>query len=275
MIILRKKQTVVGIILLFLISAVVITFVQPLKYASESRVLVIQNFAPETDPYLISKSNEYVSTVLSQVVGTNIFFNDVITSSPSINKNYFTADPRDQMKIWNNTVSAAPVADTGIINITVYHKDKKQADLINRTIDDILQSKHQNYHGSGANLQVVVLNQPLVSKYPAKPNIFLNLIAGLIFGLICALIYVYLSPEEEIRIKLQSKSEKKVVVPENIKEVIRENVTLKLPELNINQNSLKTSGYTQPVETKKYEEYDDLEIKNFDGNMKNIFGQPK
>lgn len=193
----RKKQTIFAIVLLFVMAATVLTIIQPFKYSAETKLLVIQSFPANQDPYTASKSNEYLSSVLSSVVTTNTFYNEVVNTGFNINTNYFPKDIKKLMRAWKDTVSADSVYDTGILNISVYHKDSYQADQIIRAVNNVLQDKHAFYHGVGEGVTIKVLDQPVVSDRPVKPNIALNLLAGFMAGLLLALIYVYLFPEDD------------------------------------------------------------------------------
>lgn len=198
----RKKQTIIAIVVLFVMSATILTIVQPFKYSAESKLLVIQSFPPNQDPYTASKSNEYLSSVLATVVGTNSFYNEVVNAGFNINTNYFPKDTKKLMRSWRDTVKASSQYDTGMLNITVYHKDSYQADQIIRAVNSVLQTKHTLYHGIGDGVSIKILDQPVVSDRPVKPNVPLNLMVGFAVGLILALIYVYLFPEEEYSLSM-------------------------------------------------------------------------
>ena len=83
-----KKQTIASVIILFLAITAIFTFIQPLKYSSESSVLVVQNFPAGADQSFISKSNEYISNILAKVVSSNLFYSDVIKAGFNIDKKY-------------------------------------------------------------------------------------------------------------------------------------------------------------------------------------------
>ena len=100
-----KKQTIASVVVLFLAITAIFTFCQPLKYNSESSVLVVQNFPPGTDQYSISKSNEYISNILAKVVSSNLFYDDVLNSGFNIDRNYFskTNNINTEMDKWEKT----------------------------------------------------------------------------------------------------------------------------------------------------------------------------
>ncbi|MDO9399655.1 MAG: Wzz/FepE/Etk N-terminal domain-containing protein [bacterium] len=206
----KRKQTVSVIVLLTLLLAMVFTLVQPFKYGANLKVLVIQNFSANTDPYTASKSNEYLSNVLARVIYSNSFYNNILVSGFSVNKIYFSGNVEKQMKKWTKTINAKVINDSGIINVNVYHTNRAQAEQIAKAISYALQTKHTLYHGGGDNVKIKIIDEPFVSNFPVKPNVILNLSLGLIIGLFLAFCYVYLFPEDRFDIIRLFEKKKKV-----------------------------------------------------------------
>ena len=207
----RKKQTIFSATILFFLISALLTFVQPFKYASEARLLVVQNAPQGVDPYQVNKANEYVADVLAQVISTNSFFNEVINSDFNINKTYFPEDPLRQLKKWKKTIRANSSNTGGMISISVLHSDKYQSNQIIEAINSIIQSKHTAYHGSGDQVSIKIMDQPFTSTFPVNPNIPLNLALGIVFGLIFSLTYIFLFPEEVYNLKFFPKRKTKKV----------------------------------------------------------------
>jgi len=195
----KKKMTIFLIVIIFLILALILTIIQPFKYGSSAQILIIQN-SVNPDPYSASKSTEYLSNILAEVTYSNSFFENVLNSGYFIDKSYFGQSVKDQMKIWDKTISAKAVNNSGIISINVYHKDRAQAELIARAAVYTLQTKHNLYHGGGDNVAMKVIDEPITSNYPVKPNLILNFGLALVLGFIFAGVYIYLFPEEKYNI---------------------------------------------------------------------------
>ncbi len=196
----RKRKTVFGVIALFLVLAVGIVAVQRFKYSSKSQLLVVQEYNRTVDAYTASKSNEYLSSVLANVVTSNSFFTKVMEAGFDVNESYFGDSTKDQMKEWNRTVSAKSINDSGIISVTVYHADRAQAEKIDRAINHVLMTQNVAYHGSGEAVKVRLIDQPLTSSFPVKPNIPLILGLAIALGLVTSLIYLYLLPQSLPRV---------------------------------------------------------------------------
>jgi capsular polysaccharide biosynthesis protein len=189
---LRKKQKIVWLWIFGLVFlSALIAFSQPLKYGATSQVLVVQNFGQGTDPYTVSRSNEYLSNILARVITSQSFLNETLAAGFDIDKSYFPADLRLKMKLWQRTVSAVSVGDSGVIEISVYHPEREQAEQLAQAINYTLKSKNSLYHGFGEGLSIKVLDQPLLSVWPVKPNIPVNLGLAAFAGLLVGLLHVY------------------------------------------------------------------------------------
>jgi len=246
----KKKQTIFSITLLFFLISAVLTFIQPFKYSSESRLLVVQSIPAGVDPYQVNKANEYIAEVLAQIIPTNSFFNDVINTEFNINKTYFPSDPLKQLKKWRKTVKAHVSNNGGMISISVLHPDKYQSNQILKAVDYLIQKNHTLYHGSGENVSVKIVDQPFTSIFPVSPNIPLNLIFGLVLGLIFSLTYIFLFPEEVYNLRFLPKRKRKNI---NFQMEIDEN---QFKEDLIKQNNQNLEKlYNQEVNEEERQEY--------------------
>ncbi len=191
----RKRKTIFGIIAIFILLGIGVVAVQRFKYSSKSQLLVVQEYNKTVDAYTASKSNEYLSSVLASVVSSNSFFTKVLETGFEINASYFGETPKEQMKQWEKTINAKSINDSGIIAITVYHPNRAQAEKIDRAINHVLMTQHTAYHGSGEAVKVRLIDQPITSSFPVKPNIPLTIGLAIILGFIAGLVYVYLTPQ--------------------------------------------------------------------------------
>ncbi|QQG52830.1 MAG: hypothetical protein HY931_01170 [Candidatus Falkowbacteria bacterium] len=189
----RKKQTILAIMFVAVVLVIGLSLLSPLKYGVKSRLLVLQN-AGSADAYSLSKSNEYLGNLFAQVVYSSSFYDQVIASSYSINRDYFAGNYNQQLKKWRETISTSTQGDTGIVEINVYHTSTQEAKQIALAINDILMNNNQNYH-SGQNIKVNIIDQPLVSAYPVKPNIPYNAALALVASFLISLFYIYIFPE--------------------------------------------------------------------------------
>lgn len=190
----KRKSIVLFFVLSFLLIAAAITFSQPLKYSASSRLLIIQE-GTSSDPYSIAKANQYLGSLLAESAYSGSFF-ELLSSSnnASINWSYFNGTYKQQIKTWKKTIYARSVSDTGIIEIEIYHPNPEQARQISLAVDNMLMTQNNLYQSSNSNLKIKVIDQPIVSSFPVKPNLFVNFGAALLFGLLLGLAYIYNFP---------------------------------------------------------------------------------
>ncbi len=196
----RRKGVIFYAWLIFIMLGAGATFSQSLKYEASSKLLIVQNVSG-ADPYTVSKSNQYLGNLFSQIVYSNSFF-ELVTSSNNfdINKSYFTDNYKKQMKIWSQTITAKS-NDSGIIEISIYHPNAYQAKQIALGVNDVLINQGFNYQGGTESIKIKIIDQPLVSDYPVKPNIIFNFLAFSALGILAGLIYLYISPTKKAPIK--------------------------------------------------------------------------
>jgi capsular polysaccharide biosynthesis protein len=183
-----KKILFFGIVAMFL--AVGLSLLETLKYSSQVRMLIIQPAALNVDPYTAIRSAEQIGNNLAEVVYTTDFFNKV-TNAPNfgIDPAYFPDNDAKRRKLWSQTVSVKVENGTGLLNITVYHPDKEQATAIAQAIAYVMTTEGANYVG-GTALQIRLVDEPLVSRFPVKPNIPVNAFTGLALGMLFGVVYV-------------------------------------------------------------------------------------
>jgi capsular polysaccharide biosynthesis protein len=226
----NRKRIVVMITAIFLSFAILFSAIQPFKYGSSLTLLTVHSFSENTDPYVASKSNEYLSSLLAQIVFSNSFFESVLDSGYNIDKDYFSGSDKKKIKKWSQTVSAKAVADSGMISINIYHTDRDQAEEIARAITYTLQTTHTDYHGFGKNVDIKIIDKPITSTFPIKPDILLNLGVALAFGLIFSLCWVYIFPENKKKTARHHK--------ENFESILKDNENNDSYEDYLNQGNI-------------------------------------
>lgn len=186
-----KKIFLFGVIAM--IVAVGLSFTQKLKYSSTVRMLIIQPSSLNVDPYTAIRSAEQIGNNLAQVVYTTDFFAKVTNvSNFAIDPTYFPDNDAKRRKLWSQTISVRVENGTGLLNITVYHPDKEQATSIAQAIAYVMTTEGANYVG-GTALQIRLVDAPLVSRFPVKPNIPVNGFTGLVLGALFGAVYVILT----------------------------------------------------------------------------------
>lgn len=166
-----------------------LSFVRPLEYSSTLRLLVIQKAGLNLDPYTAIRSAERIADNLSQVIYTSVFYDRVLNAGFHIDKTYFNANENKRRTQWTKMVTSVVTHETGFLQIAVYHTDKDQASEIGRAIAYILTTEGNTYIG-GTDLDIRLVDTPVQSRFPVRPNIPLNAFLGAVIGIILSALYL-------------------------------------------------------------------------------------
>lgn len=180
--------------LLGLILALIVSFVQPLKYSSTVRLLILQNVGSGVDAYTASRSEERIADNLSTLIYTSTFFDQVMNAGFDIDQTIFSVDPTRQRKEWGRTVKATVTRGSGLLSVTAYHQDVDQAEQLVRAIAFVLTDRVGEYT-SGGNVSVRLVDEPLNSRWPVKPNVLVNLLSGFVLGGFVGVTFVLLQTD--------------------------------------------------------------------------------
>jgi capsular polysaccharide biosynthesis protein len=175
-----KRLLVYGLVTALLGVGVSLLF--PLEYSSTMRLLIIQKQLSTTDPYTAIKAAEGMSTNLSQIMYTTSFYDKVMTAKFNIDQSYFKTDERKRREQWNKMIATSVTRESGMLVVTVYHKDPEQASQIARAIAFVMTTEGWQYVGS--DLQVKLVDDPLQSRWPTRPNLPGNAVTGFVIGAI-------------------------------------------------------------------------------------------
>lgn len=154
----------------------------PLEYRADAQVLIISQSRYGVDPYTVVRSAERVGENLAQVIKTNDFFEKVTTQPQfGLDTSRFRGVPeRTKRKRWARTIDASVVFGTGVLNVSTYHKNPEQARKYAAAAANALVEKGWEYVGGDVTMKVV--NNAVVSKWPVRPNLFVNTLVGFVVG---------------------------------------------------------------------------------------------
>jgi len=163
----------------------------PVRYSSEVKILVIQKQPNDkVDAFSAAKSAEYLGDVLSRMIYTDSFIEDVKNSSPDIKWN-FSSSSEKRKKEWEKEIDIKKINNTGILEIKVLDRSKAEAKKISEAITNNFINNGKKYHGGGDNVEIKLIDGPIVSDFQASPNILLNIIFAFAIGLIGSLSWAY------------------------------------------------------------------------------------
>mgnify|MGYP002639521432 CR=1 FL=1 len=170
--------------LILAISAGFFSLLLPLEYRADAQVYIISKSRYGVDPYTVVKSAERVGENLIQLTRTSDFYNKVMEQpGHDLDKSMFeNVSERTKRKRWQKTVQTSVVYGTGVLNISAYNEDPDMAKKYAGATADTLAAQGWQYVGGDVTIKVV--NEPVVSRFPMRPNVLLNAILGFILGIL-------------------------------------------------------------------------------------------
>lgn len=286
----KRKTTVISITLIFVIIGLIITLVQPLKYRSKSRLLILQP-STSSDAYTVARSNEYVGSLISEVIYSGSFLDSLKSSDYVFDRNYFNDTYKENVKKWGKTVFARSSGSTGVIDIEIYHTNPEEAKRISNAVNQLIISGQSPYKFNADQTKISIIDEPVVSSFPVKPNIPVNLAISILFGFLAGCSYIYLFPKERVSEKLAKElfgnDEMKVKYQMPVSQPIQ---TIETPAYSQIQEApaptyepVQTPIYAQAIpenlpfysleETSEINEPEFKEPYHFQGNINNVLGE--
>jgi capsular polysaccharide biosynthesis protein len=185
----RKRWKVIT--LLAVIGAVVLvvgTILSPipLEYKADSQVLIISESRYGVDAYTAAKSAERIGENLAQVVQTSDFYNKVFALGiPNLDQRAYQNIPESRRrKLWQKNVEASVVFGTSVMTFSAYHEDPEQARIMSGALAQTMLTHARDY--VGGDIQMRVVNQPVVSEYPVRPSFMILAAIGALLGVLLA-----------------------------------------------------------------------------------------
>lgn len=187
-----RKKFIVLFAAVTAVAAGLFSLVAPLKYSASVRLLITQRAAFTLDPYTALRSTELIGENLAQVVETSTFLSRVLESGYKIDDQYFgKGSEARRRKLWGSTVDASIARGTGLLQVSAFHPDRKEAEKIVSAIAFLLSTQGSEY--IGGEITVRLVDPPLLSRFPVKPNIPLNVVVGALVGAILASAWVWVA----------------------------------------------------------------------------------
>jgi capsular polysaccharide biosynthesis protein len=202
--ILKQSWEIVALITAIVVVLVLIVcLLQPFQYSAETKILIIQKQEGNLDAYTATKSAERIAKNLVNIVYTSAFYNEVKKANSTITDK-FSLDANERKQEWEKNVKVDVTPETGILELHVYDVDRTFASKLVQTIAYVLVDKGAEYHGGGSDVEIKVVDEVFISKYPVRPNLVVNAGLSLIIGFILGISFVILKEAKKIRVASHS-----------------------------------------------------------------------
>jgi len=166
------------------------TFLFPLEYRADAQVFIISQSQQGVDPYTTVKSAERIGENLSELLKTDDFFVKVSNQDGyNLDVSEFTSlNDRKRRKLWEQSVHGSVVYGTGVFSISAYHRSQEQAKALAGAAANTLVANGWQYVGGDVIIRLV--NPPVVTQYPVRPNLLVNIVLGFLFGVLFISVFV-------------------------------------------------------------------------------------
>ena len=174
-----------GVVLAIVVMALlwVLSFlrIMPLQYRADAEVLIISQSRYGVDPYTAAKSAERVGENLVQVMKTSDFYQKTLSQGKSLDvSQYEKLSELNRRKLWQKNVTGNVVYGTSVLNVSAYNKNPEEAKKWAGAAAEVLATRGWEYVGGDVVMKVV--NEPVATKWPVRPNLFLNALLGFVVG---------------------------------------------------------------------------------------------
>lgn len=167
-------------------ASVVFTVIQPMEYRNSFTVLVLEK-SPTLDGYAAAKAAERLSTSLGQAILTTSFADQVyqqLKDNVSLQGNpLISPDTQTRQDAWKKEIATKVTPDVGQVEVQIYQANHDQAGVIANAVSIVTLANGADFLSSGTTAELKIVDFPITTKIPVRPNVFLNLAAGLFVGL--------------------------------------------------------------------------------------------
>lgn len=182
---LRKRwKAIVFFGILTSVLAAGISLLFPLEYRADAEVLIISKSRNGVDPYTTVKSAERIGENLIQIVKTDDFYQKVKENNPSnVDWSRFEGiqvSERTKRRLWQRAIDTSVAYGTGVVHVSAYGTKPDGAKALAEAAVDTLATRGWEYVGGDVIIKVV--NRPIVTRWPVRPNLFINTLLGFLFG---------------------------------------------------------------------------------------------
>ncbi len=162
----------------------------PRQYSADSQLLIITQDRYGVDPYTQAKAAERVGENLAQIMSTADFYNKVMESSFTFNREAWKNMPteRERRKQWQKDVQASVVYGTSLMRVTSYAATQEEAVSLNSAVTQTVTLRGWEYVGGDVVIKTV--SAPLSSRWYARPNFAVNGALGFVIGNLLASLWI-------------------------------------------------------------------------------------
>jgi uncharacterized protein involved in exopolysaccharide biosynthesis len=186
----RKFGTIVLIGVLVAALSFLFLVVSQKNFKVSTDFLVIQNQTSGQDYYSLSKSAEYIGSILSESIRSEAFINEVIKTG-KMDDEFLPFDKKKKLDEWNKIVQVKRSSQLAILSIDVLGNNQNNTLKLSEGIIEVLIEKNNLFRGQDQNIEIRILSGPIIEKNPSLVNIIATVVAGFFVGCLLSFIWFY------------------------------------------------------------------------------------
>ncbi len=149
------------------------------------------------DYYTATRSAEYMSRVLSEIVYSESFIAAVVDTK-RVDTAFLPRDKKDRLETWSEMLQVKKNGELGLIRISVTGESDREVLRISQAIIAVLGEKSGELFGGGGNdVRVRLLSGPIIENNPSASELGGIILAGLILGVFA--VFAWRLVREEFR----------------------------------------------------------------------------
>lgn len=149
------------------------------------------------DYYTATRSAEYMSRVLSEIVYSESFIAAIVDTG-RVDVNFLPRDKKDRLEAWSKMLSVKKNGELGFIRISLAGASDREVSKITQAVIVVLSEKSGELFGSASdNVRVRLLSGPIIENNPSASMLASIVIAGLVFGVFA--VFAWRLVREEFR----------------------------------------------------------------------------
>lgn len=195
-----NRTSIIVTTLIAVVASLMFSFLQPQEYRSSFSLLMVDK-SSGLDGYAAAKSAERLSTTLGKTMTTASFADQVntqikewkIAADPVL----FPTDDERRRLAWKNHIATRVTPEVGMVRVDVFHSNRFMAEATAKATSVVLARSGSDYVG-GADISLKVVDFPVTSKQPVRPDVLTNLAAALLLGLAVGVAYALLRGQREV-----------------------------------------------------------------------------
>lgn len=149
------------------------------------------------DYYTATRSAEYMSRVLSEIVYSESFIAAVVDTK-RVDTAFLPRDKKDRLEQWSKMLAVKKNGELGLIRISVTGESDREVSRISQAIIAVLGEKSAELFGNGGDkVSVRLLSGPIIENNPSASALGSIVIIGLMFGVFA--VFAWRLVREEFR----------------------------------------------------------------------------